>query len=286
MKSIEEKRAMVDRLDSTLSISGQCRLLGLHRSGLYYKPRGENELNLELMRMMDEHYLDHPYKGAYRMYIWLTKDQGYEVSRNRIERLYYRVMGLKSLLPGPHTSKRCKDHAVYPYLLRGLEITYPNQVWATDITYIPMLKGYLYLTAFIDLFSRYVLNWSLSNTMDAQWCVDTLDEAIALHGKPEIINTDQGSQYTSELFTDFVVKEQKIKLSMDGKGRATDNAFIERLWRSVKYEHIYIRPHDNGTDLFHGLNFYFAYYNQKRRHQSINDEYPDNWYRNSMKKAA
>ncbi len=286
MKSIEEKRAMVDRLDSTLSMSGQCRLLGLHRSGLYYKPRGENELNLELMRLMDEHYLDHPYKGAYRMYIWLTKDQGYEVSRNRIERLYYRVMGLQSLLPGPHTSKRCKDHAVYPYLLRGLEITYPNQVWATDITYIPMLKGYLYLTAFIDLFSRYVLNWSLSNTMDAQWCLDTLEEAIALHGKPEIINTDQGSQYTSELFTDFVVKEQKIRLSMDGKGRATDNAFIERLWRSVKYEHIYIRPHDNGTDLFHGLSYYFAYYNQKRRHQSINDEYPAIWYRNSMKNAA
>jgi len=286
MRSLAEKRAWVDRHNPHLSLAAQCRLLGIHRSGLYYEPREESALNLALMRQMDAHYLDHPYKGAYRMYIWLNKDQGYKVSRNRIERLYYRVMGLQSLLPGPHTSKRAQDHAVYPYLLRGLKITYPNQAWATDITYVPMLKGYLYLTAFIDLFSRYVLAWSLSNTMDAQWCLETLAEAITLHGKPEILNTDQGSQYTSELFTDFVVKDQQIKLSMDGKGRATDNAFIERLWRSVKYEHIYIKPHDNGIDLFQGLNYYFAYYNEKRRHQSINDEYPLDWYINSVKKAA
>ena len=286
MKSIKEKRSMVDRSDCGLSIAKQCRLLGIHRSGLYYQPREASELNLELMRLIDEHYLDHPYKGAYRMHVWLTKDQGYEVSRNRIERLYYQIMGLQSLLPGPHTSKRCKDHAVYPYLLRELDIRYPNQVWATDITYIPMRKGYLYLTAFIDLYSRYVLSWSLSNTMDSQWCVDTLGEAIALHGKPEILNTDQGSQYTSERFTDFVAKDQKIKLSMDGKGRATDNAFIERLWRSVKYEHIYIRPHQDGTDLFHGLEYYFDYYNHKRRHQSIKDEFPMEWYHGEKKNIA
>ena len=286
MKSIKEKRSMVDRSDCGLSIAKQCRLLGIHRSGLYYHPREASELNLELMRLIDKHYLDHPYKGAYRMHVWLTKDQGYEVSRNRIERLYYRIMGLQSLLPGPHTSKRCKDHAVYPYLLRELDIRYPNQVWATDITYIPMRKGYLYLTAFIDLYSRYVLSWSLSNTMDSQWCVDTLGEAIALHGKPEILNTDQGSQYTSERFTDFVAKDQKIKLSMDGKGRATDNAFIERLWRSVKYEHIYIRPHQDGTDLFHGLEYYFDYYNHKRRHQSIKDEFPMEWYHGEKKNIA
>ena len=286
MKSIKEKRSMVDRSDCGLSIAKQCRLLGIHRSGLYYQPREASELNLELMRLIDEHYLDHPYKGAYRMHVWLTKDQGYEVSRNRIERLYYQIMGLHSLLPGPHTSKRCKDHAVYPYLLRELDIRYPNQVWATDITYIPMRKGYLYLTAFIDLYSRYVLSWSLSNTMDSQWCVETLEQAIALHGKPEILNTDQGSQYTSERFTDFVAKDQKIKLSMDGKGRATDNAFIERLWRSVKYEHIYMRPHQDGTDLFHGLEYYFDYYNHKRRHQSIKDEFPMEWYHDEKKNIA
>lgn len=286
MKSIKEKRSMVDRSDCGLSIAKQCRLLGIHRSGLYYQPREASELNLELMRLIDEHYLDHPYKGAYRMHVWLTKDQGYEVSRNRIERLYYQIMGLQSLLPGPHTSKRCKDHAVYPYLLRELDIRYPNQVWATDITYIPMRKGYLYLTAFIDLYSRYVLSWSLSNTMDSQWCVETLEQAIALHGKPEILNTDQGSQYTSERFTDFVAKDQKIKLSMDGKGRATDNAFIERLWRSVKYEHIYMRPHQDGTDLFHGLEYYFDYYNHKRRHQSIKDEFPMEWYHDEKKNIA
>lgn len=286
MKSIKEKRSMVDRSYSGLSITRQCRLLGIHRSGLYYRPCGASELNLELMRLIDEHYLDHPYKGAYRMHVWLTRDRGYQVSRNRVERLYYQIMGLQSLLPGPHTSKRCKDHAVYPYLLRGLDIQYPNQVWATDITYIPMRKGYLYLTAFIDLYSRYVLSWSLSNTMDTQWCVETLEQAIALHGKPQILNTDQGSQYTSDRFTDFVVKDQKIKLSMDGKGRATDNAFIERLWRSVKYEHIYIRPHEDGTDLFHGLEYYFDYYNHKRRHQSINDEFPIEWYLDSRKNVA
>lgn len=286
MMPLETKRAMVDRSDRSLSLAGQCRVLGISRSGLYYEPRGESALNLELMRLIDEHYLDHPYKGAYRMHVWLTKDQGYAISRNRMERLYYRLMGLQSLLPGPHTSKRCKDHAVYPYLLRDLPITYPNQVWATDITYIPMAKGYLYLTAFIDLFSRYVLAWSLSNSMDAHWCQETLAEAIALHGKPEILNTDQGSQYTSDLFTHYVVHEQNIRLSMDGKGRATDNAFIERLWRSVKYEHIYLRPHDHGTELFHGLHDYFAYYNERRRHQSINDQYPMSLYDPSTKKVA
>ena len=195
-------------------------------------------------------------------------------------------MGLRSLLPGPHTSKRCKDHSVYPYLLRELNIESPNQVWATDITYIPMRKGFLYLTAFIDLFSRYVLGWSLSNLMDAQWCQETLAQAIERHGKPEIINTDQGSQYTSDIFTNYVIKEQNIRLSMDGKGRATDNAFIERLWRSVKYEHVYIRPHANGNDLYRGLDYYFDYYNDSRRHQSIKDCFPKDLYLQKAKVAA
>lgn len=252
-------------------------MLSLHRSGLYYKPKPESELNLQLMREMDEHYLHHPFKGANRMHTWLTKDKGYKVSKNRVERLYYRVMGLRAVLPGRHTSRRCKNHIVYPYLLRNLTVSYPNQVWATDITYIPMEKGYMYLVAIIDLHSRYVLNWSVSNSMDATWCKQTLEEAIEIHGKPEILNTDQGSQFTSEEFSNYVLS-QGIKLSMDGKGRATDNAFIERLWRSVKYEKLYLNPPKDGLDLYLKLADYFNYYNNERRHQSINDERPVDIY--------
>lgn len=178
------------------------------------------------MREMDEHYLHHPFKGARRMYVWLTKDKGYKVSKNRVERLYYKVMGLRAVMPGRHTSRRCRRHKVYPYLLRNLEVTRPNQVWATDITYIPMANGYMYLVAIIDLYSRYVVNWSVSNSMDAIWCKETLEAAIEEHGNPEIINTDQGSQFTAEEFAGYVLS-QEIKLSMDGKGRAKDNAFIE-----------------------------------------------------------
>jgi len=187
---------------------------------VYYKPKGESNLNLELMRQMDEHYLHHPYKGAKRMHVWLTKDKGYGVSKKRIERLYYRIMGLRAVMPGRHTSKRCKDHKVYPYLLRNLKIGRPNQVWATDITYIPMQKGFMYLVAIIDLYSRYVVNWSVSNSMDAEWCKQVLQEAVEQYGKPDIINTDQAGQFTSEVFSEYVLSQQ-IALSMDGKGRAS-----------------------------------------------------------------
>ena len=268
---------MIRKGHSKMSIQKQCKALNLHRSALYYKPRGESELNLELMRLMDEHYIHHPFKGAGRMYIWLTKDRGYKVSRNRIERLYYKVMGLRAIMPGKHTSRRNKKHPVYPYLLRNLTVDAPNQVWATDITYIPMKKGYMYLTAIIDLYSRYVLNWSVSNSMDAQWCKETLQEAIRLNGKPRIINTDQGSQYTSEIFTKYV-KSEGIKLSMDGKGRATDNAFIERLWRNVKYEKLHLNPPEDGVDLYLKTQEYFNYYNHQRRHQAIEYEKPSNRY--------
>jgi putative transposase len=268
---------MIRKGHSKLSIVKQCELLEIHRSGLYYEPKGESELNLELMREMDEHYLYHPFKGAKRMWVWLTRDRGYEVSRNRVERLYYKVMGLRAIMPGRHTSRRCKSHPVYPYLLRNLTIERPNQVWATDITYIPMEKGYMYLVAIIDLHSRYVVNWSVSNSMDADWCTQTLKEAIEMHGKPEIINTDQGSQFTSEVFSSFVLQNE-IRLSMDGKGRATDNAFIERLWRNIKYEKIYLNPPKDGLDLYLMVNEYFNYYNYERRHQSLNYEKPASWY--------
>ena len=276
---------MISKDHSNLSMNKQCKLLQLHRSGLYYKPKRESKLNLELMKLIDTHYMDHCFKGATRMHTWLTMDKGYKVNHKRIERLYYKVMGLRAIMPGKHTSRRNKAHKVYPYLLRNLKIESPNQVWATDITYIPMRKGFMYLVAIIDLHSRYVLNWSVSNTMDASWCKETLEEAIAIHGKPEIINTDQGSQFTSEVFTKCVFSNG-IKLSMDGKGRAIDNVFIERLWRTVKYESIYLNPPDSAIDLYRQLKKYFNYYNNKRRHQGIQNQIPVNRYLIKNKRVA
>ena len=264
-----------------LSKRAQCKILGINRSGLYYENRGESALNLELMKLMDAHYYDHPYKGVPSMHAWLTKDKGYKISRNRIERLYYKVMGLRAIIPGPHTSKRHKNHPVYPYLLRGLQITHSQQVWATDITYMPLPKGFMYLTAVIDLYSRYVLSWSLSNTMEAEWCCLLIEEAILGYGKPEILNTDQGSQYTSEEFSQYVIG-QGIKLSMDGKGRATDNAFIERLWRTVKYENVRFKEYQNGVDMRLGMAEFFPKYNEQRRHSSLGQEYPEKIYKQGL----
>ena len=272
-----ERKTMIDKGHTKLSISKQCALLQLNRSSLYYKPQSCSELNLTLMRKMDEHYLEHPYKGARRMHVWLTKDLGYKVSQNRIENLYYNKMSLRSILPGPHTSKRNKDHKTYPYLLRDVAITRPNQVWATDITYIPMAKGFMYLIAVIDLYSRYVVHWSVSNSMEAEWCSLFIQEAFDKNGVPEILNTDQGAQFTSDTFTKAVLSAD-VKLSMDGKGRATDNAFIERLWRSVKYEKIYIHPPKDGIDLYRKLEEYMYYYNNERRHSSIGDMVPATQY--------
>ena len=269
---------MIDKGHTSMSITRQCELLQVTRSGYYYSPRPTSDLNLELMRKMDEHYLEHPYKGARRMHIWLTKDLGYKVSLNRIEHLYYNKMSLRSILPGPHTSKRNKEHKTYPYLLRELKITKPNQVWGTDITYIPMSNGFMYLTAVIDLYSRYVVHWSVSNSMEAEWCSSFIEEAFEVSGQtPEILNTDQGSQYTSGVFTSAVLNAG-VKLSMDGKGRATDNAFIERLWRSVKYEKIYINPPKDGVDLYHKVEEYMYYYNNERRHSSIDNSVPATQY--------
>lgn len=276
---------MISKDHSNLSLVKQCKLLQIHRSGLYYKPKGESELNLELMRLMDQHYLEYPFKGAKRMHTWLTMDKEFTVNLKRIERLYYKVMGLRAIMPGRHTTKRNKSHKVYPYLLRNLKIERSNQVWTLDITYIPMRKGFMYLVAVIDLHSRFVLNWSVSNVMDAQWCKETLEEAIEIHGKPEIVNTDQGSQFTSEEFTGFVLSNE-IRLSMDGKGRAIDNVFIERLWRSVKYESIYLNPPDSGIDLYQQLKRYFYFYNNERRHQGINNQIPIERYELKRQKVA
>ena len=266
---------MVDRHHEKLSLVRQCGILGIHRSGIYYTPKGDSAFNLELMRLMDEHYLEHPYKGAERMHTWLTMDMDKKVSRNRINRLYYKVMGLRSILPGPSTSKpgKGKEHQVYPYLLRGLEVSHSNHVWATDITYVPMNGGFLYLVAIIDLYSRFVVGWSASNTMDAEWCKAVLEDAVDKYGSPEILNSDQGSQFTSNTFTEAVTGFG-IKMSMDGKGRCIDNVFIERLWWSVKYEDVYIKEYRNGWELEDGLSAYFEKYNRDRRHQSIENEHP------------
>lgn len=281
---MNKKKKMISKGHTNLSISKQCKALEVHRSSYYYQTRGESELNITLMRLMDAHYLEHPDKGARRMHTWLTKDKGYLVNIKRVERLY-KVMGLRSLLPGPHTTKRNKEHDVYPYLLRDLEITHANQVWATDISYIPLQKGFMYLTALIDLHSRYIVGWSLSNTMEASWCKEMVDEAVAKNGAPIILNTDQGCQYTSKEFSQGV-HAHDIKLSMDGKGRATDNAFIERFWRSIKYEKLYLNPAEDGHELHKQIEDYICYYNNERRHSSIKNNTPAQYYLKNKKHAA
>ena len=286
-KSVRQRRQHVDKA-SSLSVVRQCELLDIHRSGLYYKPCGESELNLELMRLIDEKHMLHPWLGVRRMTVWLTKDMGFKINHKRIERLY-RLMGISAIGPKPNTCKKGKGvlHRIYKYLLKGLTITHPNQVWAMDITYIPVKGGYLYLCAIIDLYSRFVVGWSLSNTMSSQWCRQTLEAAIEAYGKPDIINTDQGSQFSAYEFCDWVTHPDRgIKLSMDGKGRAIDNIFIERLWRSVKYEHVYLFPADDGLQCYKGLKQYFEYYNNQRRHQSLDDQTPVNVYQQNLKPAA
>ena len=274
---VEAKKAALQQ-SSQLSLSSRCRLLGLSRTGQYYEPVPSSALNLQIMDLIDRHYLDHPDKGPRRMLAYLRRVHGLKVNIKRVNRLYYKVMGLQSLLPGPHTSTPNTSHKVYPYLLRGLLVERPNQVWQTDITVIIMNRGYLYLSAIIDVFSRYVIDWSLSNTMTAEWCTSQYLTACQKWGNPEIINTDQGSQYTSNLFTGSVLSSGQTKLSMDGKGRATDNAFIERLWRSVKYEFVYLHEHTDGRQLNAGLDRYFHYYNNERDHSGIDYNLPRYFY--------
>ena len=284
-QNVQQRKSHVGKAHK-LSIVRQCELLDIHRSGYYYTPKQENDLNLELMRLIDEHYMKHPWLGVPRMTTWLRKDKGYKVNPKRINRLY-KLMGICAIGPKPNTSKKGKGtgHRIYKYLLKDLKITRPNQVWATDITYIPIKGGYLYLCAIIDLYSRYVVSWSLSNTMTSDWCKQTLEQAVQKYGTPKILNTDQGSQFTAHEFCDWVI-DQGIELSMDGKGRAIDNIFIERLWRSVKYEHVYLFPATDGKQCYQGLKKYFKYYNTERRHQSLNNEHPVVVYRQSIEIAA
>jgi putative transposase len=248
-----------------LSIRQQCALLGLNRATLYYEPAPETELNLQLMRLMDEQYLKMPFLGVLKMTVWL-RGQGYAVNPKRVRRLL-RKMGLEALYPKPKTTKPGEGHLIYPYLLRNLAVTHVNQVWSADITYIPMPRGFMYLVAVMDWFSRYVLTWQLSNTLDGVFCLDALQQALRW-GKPEIFNTDQGVQFTAHAFTDLL-KTAGIQISMDGRGRAFDNIFNERLWRSVKYEDVYVREYTTVPALEAGLRSYFQLYNEDRPHQSL-----------------
>ena len=275
MISSEQRKGMIDPCCPFLSISTQCQLLTLTRSGFYYIPSGESEENLAIMRQLDRQYFSTPFYGVLRLTALLIL-AGFKVNKKRVRRLM-KLMNWQTIYREPHTTISDKTHYKYPYLLRGLKIERCNQVWAMDITYIPMKTGFMYLTAIIDLHSRYVVQWSLSNTMSAQWCTEVLQEAIKNHGIPEIFNTDQGSQFTSEVFINTLIGNG-IKISMDGKGRALDNIFIERLWRSVKYENVYLNVYDNGLSLWNGLEQYFQFYNQERLHQSLDYHTPKQKY--------
>ena len=256
---------MIESGHAHLSIRRQCELLGLSRSTFYYMPAEESDLNLHLMRLIDAYYTKVPFYGRRRMTAHL-RYQGYEINIKRVRRLMQK-MGLQAIHPKRRTSIAAKGHKVYPYLLRNLAITRPNQVWSTDITYIRMRRGFMYLAAVIDWHSRYVLAWQLSNTLDGLFCLDTLDLALA-QGKPDIFNTDQGAQFTAQAFTSRL-ETAGIRISMDGRGRALDNVFVERLWRTVKYEHVYLHEYTSVPELEKGLEEYLTFYNHERLHQSL-----------------
>ena len=278
---------MIEPGHSAISIVRQCELINLPRASYYRSTEidmgTETPYNLELMRLIDEEYTRHPFYGSRKLCVYLQK-HGHLVNRKRVSRLM-QLMGLVSLAPKPNTSKRNKAHKVYPYLLRDLVIDRVNQVWCSDITYIRMPGGFVYLVAIMDWYSRKVLSWEISNTMDEDFCVSALERAIRLYGTPEIFNTDQGSQFTSLAFI-AVLQENGIKISMDGKGRWMDNVFIERLWRSVKYEEIYLKEYGNVVELRSGLGKYFRFYNEERFHQSLNYLTPEAIYAGNYKVAA
>ena len=274
--SRSERRAMVVRDHPALSLSRRCRLLSIGRSSLYYKPKGESAETLVLMRRIDELFLKYPFYGARRMALHLRRE-GVRIGRRRAGRLM-RLMGLQAIYRAPRTSAPHPEHRVYPYLLRGLAIERPNHVWCADITYIPVQRGFLYLVAIMDWASRFVLAWRLSNTLDASFCTDTLDEALARHGKPEIFNTDQGSQFTSFAFTGRL-QAASVRISMDGRGRCMDNIFIERLWRSLKYEAVYLHEIADGFQARRLIREWVRFYNLERPHAALDGRTPAEAYR-------
>lgn len=279
---MKQRHQLVEAANKQLSIRKQCEILHVSRSNYYYTGSPERQENLEIMDIMDKHLINHPTEGVMSM-VYYIKDRGFIVGPKRIRRLF-KVMGRETIYKKKNLSKLGLKSYIRPYLLRHLEITKPNQVWCTDITYIPMKKGFMYLTAFIDVYSRKIMSFGISNTMSAKWCLEVLEDGMRKHGKPEIINSDQGSQYTSADWTEKLNKEE-IKISMDGKGRATDNTWIERFWKTIKTEYIYLNPSDNGSELFKGVQNHIAYYHQKIHHTTL--EKPDDRYFNyELKKVA
>lgn len=281
--SREEKEAAVKKDNPKLSIARQCKLLGMSRSTLYYKKTETNDNDLELMKMIDMQYTKYPFYGSRRMMRWL-KEKGRKVNRKHVRRLM-RLMGLEGLAPKPNTSKPRKEHKKYPYLLKGLKIDRSNQVWATDITYVPMRRGFIYLVAIIDWYSRHVLSWRISNTLDSDFCIDALQDALRLYSKPEIFNSDQGSQFTSDDFI-AVLEKNNIQISMDGKRRWVDNVFVERFWRSLKYEEIYPSCYDTVFEAKAGISTYINFYNNERLHQALDYKTPAEIYSNSLRSTA
>ena len=269
---------MIDPANDSLSLVRQCHLLSISRSSWYYVPKGENSLNLKLMSLIDEQFLETPFYGSRQMARHLRRE-GYCVSRHRVRRLM-RLMGIQAIYQTPRTSQPHPDHKIYSYLLRDLDITRPNHVWCADITYILMGRGFLYLVAIMDWGSRKVLSWRLSNTMDTQFCLEALEEAFAKYGFPEIFNTDQGSQFTSHSFTG-VLRAHGIKISMDGKGRWMDNVFIERLWRSCKYECVYLKYFIDGSHARKEIGAWMRYYNVTRPHSTFDGQTPNEVYNRS-----
>ena len=269
--SAPDRRRLVDRKPGELSIRRQCELLGIARSGVYRPPVPANDNDLALMRRIDELFTAWPFLGSRRMTAML-RAEGHAVNRKRVQRLM-RKMGIAALGPKPRTTKPAPGHKIFPYLLRGLAIERPNQVWCADITYIPIGRGFLYLVAIMDWASRAVLSWRMSNTMDTSFCVAALEEALARFGQPDIFNTDQGSQFTSAAFTGVLIAAG-MRISMDGRGRWMDNVFIERLWRSLKYEDIYLKGYADGREAYSGIAAWFAFYNTWRPHQALGNRTP------------
>lgn len=270
-------------MQERLSLRRQCELLSVSRSGLYYEPVGNDPDELALMRRIDEIHLKWPFYGS-RKLCEVLRTEGLRVNRKHMQRLM-RLMGLESVAPKPSTSEPAPEHLVYPYLLRNLEISRANQVWAADITYIPMARGFAYLVAIIDWYSRRVLSWRLSNTLDTSFCVEALEEALVRFPKPDIFNTDQGSQFTAEAFTK-VLRGAAITISMDGRGRCIDNVFVERVWRSLKYEEVFLHAYENLDEARAGIGRYFDFYNLVRPHQALGYQTPDAFYRGVINSAA
>ncbi|AVR47102.1 hypothetical protein C7S20_18630 [Christiangramia fulva] len=278
---MSDRRSLISSRQKRMSIRKQCQLLSVNRSSLYYRPKEEKPENLKIMRIMDEHAIKHPAEGVKSM-VFMLGLRGYHVNPKRVRRLL-RKMGHRTIYPKKNLSKLGQAKYIRPYLLHKMPIDRANQVWSIDITYIPMKKGFMYCTAIIDVYSRKIMGWGISNSLETKWCLQVLEDAIKRHGKPEIINTDQGSQFTSAAWT-LTLEEEGIKISMDGKGRAIDNRWIERFWRTLKYKYIYLNPPENGLELYEGIRDYIEYYNHQKIHHTFK-EIPGQRYQESINKT-